>query len=252
MDRLTADPSTAAGSRSGLPEFDILTAVVWDHGLAARGEAWSQRQHVPVAQARFAEGRSQILRDQQQQGDAILNDASERLKRGYVVLDFELIPTAQRQALVAHHGRLASYGRLTRGDAQSSTRRVRYNEPFARSAQTALCRFTSRVACQRLLPTFTYTAHYEADGNLPFHVDRAQCEVTLAICLDRNATASGRSVLCLKDGDLTACAELRPGWGLIFRGRDLPHGRVTIGTGSDAPTVMLLHYVDKSFTGKIM
>lgn len=247
MDRLTA---TRPGS--GLPEFDILTSTVWDHGLAARAEAWSRRQHAPAVQARFAEGRSQILRDQRRQGDAVLHGVSDRLKRGYVVLDFELIPTAQRQALVAQHERLARYGRLTRGDAQSSTRRVRYNEPFARSAQTALCRFTSRVACQRLLPTFTYTAHYEADGNLPFHVDRAQCEVTLAICLDRNAAASGHSLLCLKDGDLTACAELRPGWGLIFRGRDLPHGRVTIGTGSDAPTVMLLHYVDQSFTGKIM
>jgi hypothetical protein len=163
-----------------------------------------------------------------------------------------LIPTAQRRAVAGHYRRLAQYGRLGVGDAQSRTRLVRYNEPFARSAQAALCPFVSRLASQRLIPTFTYTAHYPTNGNLPFHQDRLQCEVTLALCLDRNETAAGRSVLCVVDGSVTACSELRPGWGLIFRGRQLPHGRVTIGSGSDAPTVMLLHFVDETFTGEIM
>ena len=177
---------------------------------------------------------------------------ASQLVRGYLVIDFEMIPTSQRLAVARHYARLAKYGRLSRGDAQSATRLVRYNEPFARSAQVALCPFVSRLSGQGLMPTFTYTAHYPSNGNLPFHQDRPQCEVTLALCIDRHESARGRSVLCVVNGLVTACAELRPGWGLIFRGRDLPHGRITIGGGSDAPTVMLLHYVDETFAGEIM
>jgi hypothetical protein len=244
---------TAASPDGSPAEFDCLTDVVWDHGLASRAVAWRARtSEMPIA-ARFLEPASQSLRTGPVVVDLAIRNLASRLRRGYLLLDFELIPRSQRQAVANHYARLARNGRFTEGDAQSSTRLVRYNEPFARSAQSAFCPVVSNLAGQRLMPTFTYTARYQSDGTLPFHLDRPQCEVTLAICIDRHeAAAPGRSMLCIVDGATTACAELRGGWGLIFRGRDYPHGRVTMGSGSDWPTVMLLHYVGEAFAGEIM
>jgi hypothetical protein len=234
------------------PEFDALTAVVWDGGLPTRAAIWQRRHSQSATPARFQEARAQLVRERPELADELTNRLATELKRGYLWIDFELIPTRHRVAIAGHYARLARYGRLDRGDSQSKTRLVRYNEPFARSAQVAFCPFVSQLTGQRLIPTFTYTASYPSNGNLPFHYDRAQCEVTLALCVDRCEVAAGRSLLCIVDGAVTACGELRPGWGLIFRGRRLPHGRVTIGLGSDQPTVMLLHYVDHKFDGELM
>ena len=234
------------------PELDSLTAIVWDYGLPTRVPLWHGQNRGTTAPARFVEMQAQHLRQRREYGDQRLSLCAAELQHGSVLLDFELIPSQHRIAIGVQYARLMRQGRLGHGDAQSKTRFVRYNEPLARSAQVAFCPFVSRLAGQRLMPTFTYTAHYASDGNLPFHQDRDQCEVTLALCIDRRETAMGRSLLCVVSGSITRAAELRPGWGLIFRGRDLPHGRITIGTEADQPTVMLLHYVDESFAGEIL
>jgi len=241
-----------AGEQRQGPEYDPLTAVIWDYGVPTSAVIWQQRQSETATPARFVEAKAQLVRERADVAGEFMNRFVTELRRGYLWIDFELIPTRHRATIALHYARLARYGRMTRGDTQNSTRLVRYNEPFARSAQIAFCPFVSRLAGQRLIPTFTYTAQYQNDGNLPFHYDRAQCEVTLALCVDRREVANGRSLMCIVNGAVTACGELRPGWGLIFRGKKLPHGRVTIGTGSDQPKVMLLHYVDETFDGELM
>ncbi len=157
-----------------------------------------------------------------------------------------------------HLGRLRRYYRtLVRhsgtngvhlGDKQTTGRHVAYNEPVARFFQHQLVGAVSQIVGHPVKPSFCYSASYVQGPGLPLHTDRVQCQYTLSVLIDMwpepLSTAKWPLVLATSSGHVPVYQAL--GDGLLFLGRDIPHGRPEMRR-KQFSTSLLFHYVDPDF-----
>ena len=179
--------------------------------------------------------------------------ASAFRARGFAELPPCVAP-AMRTALVRHYARSIEAGRLVRGEDWDG-RYTAHNDPAGRIVQKMLLPLAAAIVGAPIKPSYTFASLYCGGADLPVHRDRPQCEYTLSLMIDHGATRGGAVApwpILLYPTEDRPPEECRAeqGGGLLFRGRDIPHGRRPL-PADETCWVMLLHYVDADFDGSL-
>ena len=139
-------------------------------------------------------------------------------------------------------------GVLRLGDTQSARRFVADNEPVARFFHGQLTSVVSRIVGRAVKPSYVYLAGYQADAELPSHVDRAQCQYTVALCVDFTPEPSCETSWPLQldspDGRIFVYQAI--GDALVYKGREIRHSRDPLARHTS--TSLFFHYVDEDFS----
>jgi hypothetical protein len=138
------------------------------------------------------------------------------------------------------------------GDKQTAGRFVAYNEPVARFFQHQLTDAVSQVVGQAVKPSFCFSACYVQGPGLPLHVDRLQCQYTLSLLVDMwpEPFTTASWPLVLTPGPNRIAIRQALGDGVLFKGREIPHGRPPMRKKWFS-TSLLFHYVDLDFEGPL-
>jgi hypothetical protein len=158
-----------------------------------------------------------------------------------------------------HVGELRRYfrclirrGKVRLGDGQSPRRYITHNDPAARFFHNQLTKAVSDLVGEPVKPSYVYMASYQTGARLEEHTDRAQCEISITLCLDYtpepHAVAPWPLYLVTRRGTATIYQAL--GDGLLYRGRELPHYRKTLAAGNTS-TSIFFHYVAQNFDGPL-
>jgi len=148
---------------------------------------------------------------------------------------------------------------VTSGDARLSDGSVDrwqlHNDPAGRVMQRALLPAVEALVGVPVKPSYCYASLYRQGAMLPVHTDRQQCEYTLSVLIDHQPTpADAVSPWAIQihpspGAEPVDCFQSMGG-GLLFRGRELPHGRKPLPVGETCST-LLLHYVNADFAGPL-
>jgi hypothetical protein len=184
--------------------------------------------------------------------DESLRKASlEFQQKGYAPLG-DLIHPFHIAALRRYYRYLIRTGVVALGDRQSERRYVAHNEPVARFFHHQIAPTLSALAGEAIKPSYVYMASYLSGAELKKHVDRAQCEFSLTMCLDfcpEPALATPWPIqLQTPTGTVTVYQAL--GDALAYRGTRLPHYRGRLGQGQTS-TSIFFHYVAADFEGPL-
>lgn len=165
-------------------------------------------------------------------------------RQGYCAMP-SLVEQPHLGLLGGYYRSLVAQGGMRLGDKQSDRRWVARNELAARGLHHRLLPVMSAVAGVPVKTSYTYTAVYESGADLPSHVDRAQCEYSISICVDFEPRPAGPTgwPLWLDTGDGPVAIDQALGDGLFFMGRRLPHYRYPLMQGCRS-TSIFLHYID--------
>jgi hypothetical protein len=109
-----------------------------------------------------------------------------------------------------------------------------YGDPMAEILLLTLTPKVEKVVGKNLFPTYTYSRFYQAGQYLRKHTDRESCEYSITCPL-----TSLDWPLIVNDKEIN----LSPGDVLIYKGRELPHYRNTLKSGSVFQ--LHLHWVDQ-------
>ncbi len=129
-------------------------------------------------------------------------------------------------------------------------RQVIFNDPVARVLQRALLPVVADVVGAPIKPSYTLACRYADGAVLPMHTDRSACEYTLSLQLGPEPGRDGTPWPFHIADRAGGVRDLRMprGSGVLFRGRELAHGRPCLAPGALGAT-LLLHYVDIAFEG---
>jgi hypothetical protein len=163
-----------------------------------------------------------------------------------------LIHAFQIDALRKYYRRLVRTGGMYLGDAQTSCRYACHNEAVSRFFHHQLTGAISKIAGEKLKPSYTYVVSYQGGAELEPHTDREQCEFTLSILVDYPPEQERESPwpLCIQPGKRAVRVIQNVGDAVLFCGRQLPHFRPKLVEGFTS-TTMLLHYVREDFAGPL-
>jgi hypothetical protein len=171
--------------------------------------------------------------------------------KGYARIE-KIVPAFYLGELRKITRRLIRKGALNHGDSQSTRRFCSHNEPMTKIFHWLLAETVGRIVGKEVMPSYTYLVSYEFGASLPRHFDRPQCEYTLALLVDYAPEPTGDSPwpLSIHGRDRTTDLFQGLGDGLLFRGRELEHGRRALTQGL-CSTSLFLHYVDRDFSGSL-
>jgi hypothetical protein len=163
-----------------------------------------------------------------------------------------LIPAFHLAELRRHYRWLVRTGRAPLGDSQVPLRHWLHNEPVARFFHHQLAPAVGDIVGRPVKPSYVYSASYRAGATLDVHVDRAQCEYTMTLCIDYSPEPVSETPwpLYLDVGDERVVVHQRLGDALIYHGPSIPHGRPQLGSGQTS-TSIFFHYVDSHFVGSL-
>lgn len=180
--------------------------------------------------------------------------ARAQLERdGYAVLD-DLLPGAHVTALARYFAELTEQGYLALHTHHGLRRNTAHNHPVAKFWHAQLNERISQLAGRPTKPSYSFVSRYHTGGDLYWHTDRDACEYTVTVLLDyAPLDADGRSAWALnvrgRDGKLLAIHQ-KIGEALIFRGRELLHGREALPEGHRSDS-LLFHFVHAEYTGSL-
>ncbi|WP_445682890.1 hypothetical protein [Radicibacter daui] len=130
-----------------------------------------------------------------------------------------------------------------------------HNDPAGRVVQRALLPAVEALVDVPVMPSYSFASLYREGASLPVHRDREQCEYTLSLLIDHQPLpADGISPWAIQvharpGAEPVDCYQSLRG-GILFRGRDLPHGRKALAADETCWT-LLVHYVDAGFEGPL-
>ena len=138
------------------------------------------------------------------------------------------------------------------GDPQCSRRYVAHDEPVASFFHRELAHVVSDLLGTPVKPSYCYFISYQPGAELPKHVDREQCQYTLALCLDFSPEPACETTWPLKLQTPSEAVVVYQALGdaLLYEGRRLPHFRNRLAEGCTS-TSILFHYVDEGFSGPL-
>jgi hypothetical protein len=172
-------------------------------------------------------------------------------ERGYWPIR-NLIHPFHIAALRRYYRQAIRAGSIRLGDQQSSRRYVAHNESVARFFHHQIANAVAPVAGEAIKPSYVYLASYLSGAALKKHIDRAQCEFSVTLCLDfspePNLETSWPIHLDTPKGTVTVYQAL--GDGLVYRGTEVPHYRSPLAAGHTS-TSIFFHYVPADFTGPL-
>jgi hypothetical protein len=177
--------------------------------------------------------------------------AQEFREKGYTPLG-NLIHPFYLAALRRYFRYAVRRGSIRLGDEQSSRRYVVHNESVLRFFHHEIAGAVGAVAGEAIKPSYVYLASYLSGAELKKHMDRAQCEFSVTLCLDFSPepklTTSWPLHLDTPEGAVTVYQAL--GDGLVYRGTKVPHYRTVLADGYTS-TSIFFHYVPADFTGPL-
>jgi hypothetical protein len=163
-----------------------------------------------------------------------------------------IIPPFHISALRRYYRQLIRSGFLQMGDFQSPRRYVIHNESVTRYFHHQLAPAISMLAGEPVKPSYVFCASYQEGAELPQHLDRAQCEFSVTLCLDYTPEPERHTPwpiqLLTNDGQTNVFQAL--GDGLLYRGCRLPHSRARLPQGHSS-TSIFFHYVAENFDGPL-
>ena len=126
-----------------------------------------------------------------------------------------------------------------------------HREPFAEWLHQQIDCILKPIFSGRFKPSYSFVCAYAGGADLPRHTDRAQCEVTLSLCVDASPGAEGWP-LYLESPTENVMVESRLGVGhaLVFKGRQMPHSRKPLSKG-EWFVALLFHFVEVGFDGSL-
>jgi len=137
-----------------------------------------------------------------------------------------------------------------RGD--DGARRGSNGEPSSALLLHLLQPLVARIAGADIKPTYSYAWIYRRGATMPLHRDRDACRYTLSVLVDYAPAVEGPTPwpLGIHPRGGGAPLEIRQSIGdaVIFNGQELSHFRPPFTAGTQS-TSLLLHYVDRDFTG---
>jgi hypothetical protein len=182
----------------------------------------------------------------------LTNAARVFAARGYAPLR-GLIHPLHVGKLRLYYRRLVRTGGMACGDSQSPLRYVIKNDPLSRLHHERLTATMCQVTGRKVKPSYVYVSAYQGGARLPRHVDRAQCEYSITLCLDFTPETGVETAwpLHLDTPDGTKTIYQAIGDALIYRGRTLPHYRDELSLAQSSTSVFF-HYVDEEFQGGLL
>ena len=143
-------------------------------------------------------------------------------------------------------------GSIRLGDEQSSRRHVAHNESVARFFHYQIANAVAPVVGEAIKPSYVYLASYLSGAALKKHIDRAQCEFSVTLCLDFSPEPKLETSwpIHLDTPNSTVTVYQALGDGLIYRGTKVPHYRSPLAAGHTS-TSIFFHYVPADFTGPL-
>lgn len=232
------DPAFAAALDLGAGRDDVLDRLSPDIALALWGSGLIvlPPEKMPAfAPSRFGASPDRFAAD------------------GFAQLPGCLTP-AMTDILAAHYRTQVDSGaaQLSPGNID---RRQLHNDPAGRVVQRSLLPAVEALVGAPIKPSYSYASLYRQGATLPVHTDRQQCEYTLSLLIDHQPLpANGISPWPIQLHTRSGAAPVECfqslGSGVLFRGRDLPHGRQTLPPDETCWT-LLVHYVDADFSGSL-
>jgi hypothetical protein len=179
-------------------------------------------------------------------------EGRERFARDRFLPLADLVHPYHLGELRRYYRRLIRRGNLPLGDSQSPFRYIAHNEPVARFFHQQLTKVVSAMAGEELQPSYVYFASYTGGAELERHTDRAQCEVSLSLCLDYAPDPDEATPWPLMVDTAHGTVTVRQALGdaLLYRGCELPHYRRRLAEGHTS-TSWFLHYVPVGFQGSL-
>ncbi len=181
---------------------------------------------------------------------AAVSRCAPLFKKGYAPLG-GLIHPYHLGALRRYYRRLIRKGGL-QFDAQCSRRYGVHNESVARFFHRQFRGIVSDIAGEPVKPSYVYFASYQSGAELEKHVDRAQCEFSITLCVDYSPEPVRETPwplhLDTKEGKLTVFQAI--GDALLYRGVELPHYRGRLPDGATS-TSIFFHFVRENFPGPL-
>lgn len=173
------------------------------------------------------------------------------LEDGYTPVRGLLHPY-QLSALRRYYRHLIRIKYLPLGDPQCRLRYVAHNEPIASFFHQQLTHAVSVLLGKPVKPSYCYFISYQGGAELAKHVDREQCEYTLALCLDFSPEPIRGTPwpLQLQLPTETVVVHQALGDALLYEGCRIPHFRTRLAQGCTS-TSFLFHYVDEDFSGPL-
>jgi hypothetical protein len=128
------------------------------------------------------------------------------------------------------------------------------NDPLGRAMLGLLTSEVEHLVGRPLRQSYSFATTYGNGARLDAHTDREQCEYTVSIMLDHRPGTAGRDFWPLEvrtRPDAATQFLQAPGDGVLFCGRELPHGRPALPPGASA-LVLMLHWVNADFPDAAM
>ncbi|MBL0162103.1 MAG: hypothetical protein IPP82_00265 [Xanthomonadales bacterium] len=221
--------------------------------LHHHGSVWAP---VRVANGAEFDGCGYDVCDETRQPEMSLDTETTRThfeREGFAILE-NLLPTEHVEELDRYFQALAEQGFLSSDEVRGARRHFAHNHPVANFWHAQLNERVSQLAGRRTKPSYSFVSLYIAGGDLCWHTDRPPCEYTITLLLDyAPLAADGRSSWALKvkgrDGTIHTLHQ-RVGEALIFRGRELTHGRDVLPDGHRSAS-LLFHFVNEEYDGEI-
>jgi hypothetical protein len=159
----------------------------------------------------------------------------------------QLLHPAHVAALSRYYEALIDGGGWRLGDQQVRLRYGWHNEMVARYFHHQFVHIISRIAGERVTPSYSYVSAYRQGAVLKPHVDRKQCVYTLSVMIDRSPESLREFwPLWFQTHQGNVSVPQVAGGGVLFRGCELPHWRDRPPDGH-ASTTLLFHYVPHDF-----
>jgi hypothetical protein len=130
-------------------------------------------------------------------------------------------------------------------------RHFAHRDPLAEWLHQRVAELLVPVIGPEYRPSYSLVSAYRGPSELPIHTDRAQCVITVSLCVAATPGAE-RWPLHLRDVENDTAIDLRIGVGhaVVFHGRELAHGRPVLAAGEEFVT-LLFHFVPRDFSDSL-
>lgn len=127
------------------------------------------------------------------------------------------------------------------------------DHPLMRLIHSQLLFTVEAICAQPLKPSYSFTAIYDGNSNLPKHTDRPQCMINISILFGGTPVGTPLSTWPLNvdvEGTVHTLA-LEAGDGGLYSGTAHPHWRETMTAPLQTVSGAFLHFVRRDFQGKL-
>lgn len=167
-------------------------------------------------------------------------------QRGFMEIPFCISPEMVG-FLAGHYQAQVGAGTATL-QANGPDRHIMNDDPAGRVVLRALLPAVQAMVGTTLRPSYSFASLYRRGASMVMHRDQVRCTYTLSVAIDHQPSpADGIAPWPLTvdpgNGEPLVDCLLPLGGGLLFRGRELRHGRKPLVADQSSWT-LLLHYVD--------